>query len=101
MYGGAKNTHHQVLTMAIYKTTSAKVILRKVMRDLNPEDANWIDDGIEWIGEALEHIGASAQLTTEVCILDVKDFKTVMPQSLLHKSVSNETVGGLKVTDQK
>lgn len=88
--------------MAIYKTTSAKVILRKVMRDLNPEDANWIDDGIEWIGEALEHIGASAQLTTEVCILDVKDFKTVMPPDLYYiNQVSiNETVGGLKVTDQ-
>ena len=48
--------------MAIYKTTSSKVILRKVMRDLNPENADWIDDSIEWIGEALEHIGASAQL---------------------------------------
>ena len=48
--------------MAIYKTISSQEIIRKVMRDLKPEDANWIDDAIEWIGEALEHIVASAQL---------------------------------------
>ena len=42
------------------------------------------------------------KLTTEVCILDVKDFKTVMPPDLYYiNQVSiNETVGGLKVTDQ-
>ena len=62
--------------MAIYKTTSSKVILRKVMRDLNPESADWVDDAIEWIGEALEHVGASTQLVTKVCVLDIKDFKT-------------------------
>ncbi len=70
--------------MAIYKTTSAQVILRKVMRDLNPEDANWIDDAIEWIGEALEHIGASAQMETKVCIVDIKDHKGTLPADLYY-----------------
>lgn len=70
--------------MAIYKTTSCQVILRKVMRDLKPEDANWIDDAVEWIGEALEHIGASAQLVTQNCILDIKDHKTALPADLYY-----------------
>jgi len=54
------------------------------MRDLNPEDGNWIDDAVEWIGEALEHIGAAAQLTKKNCILDVTDFKTVLPADLYY-----------------
>ena len=68
--------------MAIYKTTSSQVILRKVMRDLNPENANWVDDAVEWIGEALEHIGAAAQLTQQGCILDVKDLNISNPEAV-------------------
>ena len=45
--------------MAIYKTTSSKVVIRKIFRDLKPDRDNWIDDAIEWIGEALEHIGSA------------------------------------------
>lgn len=88
--------------MAIYKTTSCQVILRKVMRDLNPEDANWIDIAVEWIGEALEHIGASAQLVKKNCIIDIKDFRSPMPADLYYiNQVSiNETVGGMKVSGQ-
>ena len=44
------------------KTISSKVLIRKIFRDLNPSKDNWVDDAIEWIGEALEHIGASSQL---------------------------------------
>lgn len=88
--------------MAIYKTTSCQVILRKVMRDLNPTDGNWIDDAVEWIGEALEHIGASAQLVTKGCILEVKDFKAILPPDLYYiNQVSiNETEGGVAITSQ-
>jgi hypothetical protein len=39
--------------MAVYKTKSSKTIIRKIFRDLKPDnDDNWIDDAIEWIGEA-------------------------------------------------
>lgn len=70
--------------MAIYKTTSSKTILRKVFRDINPNNDNWIDDGIEWIGEALEHIGASAQLEKKVCVLPIKDYKASLPADLYY-----------------
>ena len=45
--------------MAIYKEISSKVIIRKVMRDLKPNHANWIDDAVEWIGEALGQLRSS------------------------------------------
>jgi len=70
--------------MAIYKTISSKVLIRKIFRDLKPSGDNWIDDAIEWIGEALEHIGAASQLCQKQCILDITDHKTLMPSDLYY-----------------
>ena len=70
--------------MAIYKTISSQAIIRKVFRDLRPENDNWIDDAIEWIGEALEHIGASTQLVQKQCVLDVVDHKVLLPSDLYY-----------------
>tara|TARA_R110002020_G_scaffold557_5_gene2830 strand:+ start:6702 stop:7586 length:885 start_codon:yes stop_codon:yes gene_type:complete len=68
--------------MSIYKTISSKVVIRKIFRDLKPSKDNWIDDAVEWVGEALEHIGASSQLCQKQCVLDVTDHKTLMPSDL-------------------
>jgi len=68
--------------MAVYKTISSKVVIRKVFRDLRPDDDNWIDDAIEWIGEALEHIGSSAQLQQKQCVLTVANHKVLLPSDL-------------------
>ena len=70
--------------MAVYKNISSQVIIRKVLRDLKPNNANWIDDAIEWIGEALEHIGASSQLETKNLVLNVKDYKVALPNDLYY-----------------
>tara|TARA_R100001463_G_scaffold17061_7_gene44029 strand:- start:10686 stop:11579 length:894 start_codon:yes stop_codon:yes gene_type:complete len=70
--------------MAIYKTISSKALIRKVFRDLKPQDDNWIDDAVEWIGEALEHIGAAPQLCQKQCVLEIKDHKTLMPTDLYY-----------------
>jgi hypothetical protein len=94
--------------MGIYKTISSKVVLRKVFRDINPNTDNWIDDAIEWIGEALEHIGASTQLETKTCIVDIADYKGVLPNDLYYINqvavntlVSSTTVNELnKLTKQ-
>ena len=66
----------------IYKLVSSKAIIRKVMRDLKPPGDNWIDDAIEWTGEALEHIVATPQLSTKGCVLQIKDWKAIMPNDL-------------------
>ena len=70
--------------MAIYKTKSSKTIIRKIFRDLKPQDDNWIDDAIEWIGEALEHIGASTQLLQKQYVLTVKNHKVLLPTDLYY-----------------
>jgi hypothetical protein len=70
--------------MAVYKTISSKVIIRKIFRDLRPGDDSWVDDAIEWIGEALEHIGASTQLEAKQCVLEVKDHKISLPYDLYY-----------------
>jgi len=70
--------------MAIYKTISSQQIIRKVMRDLAPQDPNWIHDAVEWIGEALEHIGASAQLVKKSCVIDIKNHKNSLPNDLYY-----------------
>lgn len=70
--------------MAVYKTKSSKTIIRKIFRDLKPQDDNWIDDAIEWIWEALEHIGASTQLLQKQCVLTVKNHKVLLPTDLYY-----------------
>ena len=70
--------------MAIYKTISSRVIIRKLFRDLRLQNDNWVDDAIEWIGEALEHIGASTQLVLKNCVLDVKDYRAPLPPELYY-----------------
>jgi|TARA_R100001163_G_C5030122_1_gene170567 hypothetical protein len=70
--------------MAVYKTKSSKTIIRKIFRDLKPQDDNWIDDAIEWIGEALEHIGAASQLLQKQCVLTVANHKVLLPTDLYY-----------------
>ena len=54
------------------------------MRDLKPDDANWIYDAVEWIGEALEHVGAGAHVESKGCVLDIKDFKGTLPADVYY-----------------
>ena len=70
--------------MAIYKHVSSKEIVRKVFRDIKPATADFVHDAIEWIGEALEHIGASAQLCRKQCVLDIKDHRACLPGDLYY-----------------
>tara|TARA_R100000742_G_C4278800_1_gene102107 strand:+ start:1569 stop:2453 length:885 start_codon:yes stop_codon:yes gene_type:complete len=87
--------------MAIYKTVSSKVVIRKIFRDLKPSKDNWIDDAIEWIGEALEHIGAAPQLCQKQCVLDIKDHKTLMPSDLyyINQVAINNSVSPVSSTE--
>jgi hypothetical protein len=70
--------------MAIYKHVSSKEIIRKVFRDLKPATGNWLHDSIEWIGEALEHIGASAQLCTKHAVIPIANHKGALPGDLYY-----------------
>lgn len=88
--------------MAIYKTISSKVVIRKIFRDINPNTDNWVDDAIEWMGEALEHIGAAPQLEIKTCVLTVKDYKAALPNDLyyINQVALNETEEGVIISQQ-
>jgi len=68
----------------IYKNVSSKVVIRKIMRDLRPPGDNWLDDSIEWMGEALAHIGTPAQLLQKTCVLKVVGHKALLPNDLFY-----------------
>tara|TARA_R110002074_G_scaffold158209_1_gene315237 strand:+ start:288 stop:1166 length:879 start_codon:yes stop_codon:yes gene_type:complete len=70
--------------MAVYKNITSRAIIRKIMRDLQTNDDNWIDDSIEWMGEALEHIGASSQLEEKGCVLSINNYRAELPADLYY-----------------
>tara|TARA_B110000858_G_scaffold133209_1_gene151496 strand:- start:297 stop:1163 length:867 start_codon:yes stop_codon:yes gene_type:complete len=85
----------------IYKNISSKAIIRKVFRDLNPSGDNWIEDAIEWIGEALEHIGSAAQFETKRCVIEIVDYKAVLPKCLYYiNQVSSSGITGGQVSTE-
>ena len=83
--------------MAVYKHTSCKSVIRKVMRDIKPNNADWVTDAVEWIGEALEHIGASTQLVRKQKILDISDHRHILPDDLyyINQVAVNNTVSAV------
>ena len=70
--------------MAVYNQITSRAIIRKIMRDLQTTSDNWIDDAIEWMGEALEHIGSSAQLQEKGCVLTIKNYRADLPTDLYY-----------------
>lgn len=70
--------------MAIYKNVSSKEIIRKVFRDIKPRTADFVHDAVEWIGEALEHIGAAPQLCQKQMVIDIADHKGCLPGDLYY-----------------
>jgi hypothetical protein len=67
----------------IYKNISSKYIIAKVYRDLALNDPNYHYDMIEWIGEALDFIGSATQLERKEEILEIENYKTMLPQGLV------------------
>tara|TARA_R110000796_G_scaffold59672_1_gene137685 strand:+ start:2158 stop:3078 length:921 start_codon:yes stop_codon:yes gene_type:complete len=70
--------------MAVYKNISCKPIIRKIMRDLKPNNAEWVIDAVEWIGEALEHIGSSSQLVNKQTVCVIANYRCVLPTDLYY-----------------
>jgi hypothetical protein len=68
-----------------YRTISAGEVIAKIYRDLGSTIGfdNWEQDAFEWIGEALEHIGAGVQLEKKSDVLTIASFKAVLPTDLV------------------
>jgi len=64
----------------IYKLTSINVVINKIIRDLGLEDQEIpFHNYVEWIAEALEHIGNYAQFTEKETTLTVENYIAKFP----------------------
>ena len=66
----------------IYQNISSKSIIAKVFRDFRVQTTEWVDDAIEWMGEALDAIGAVAQFEDKVTILRTSSHTATLPPDL-------------------
>lgn len=64
----------------IYKLTSIKVVINKITRDLGilHEEIPY-QDYIEWMAEALKHIGAYPQFLAKEIVLNVENYRAELP----------------------
>jgi len=62
-----------------YKLTSSKTILAKIYRDLKPNNSNWEQDAVEWIGEVIEFIGYHGIFPKKSETVTVKDHRAQFP----------------------
>ena len=67
----------------IYSSVSSSTIISKLFRDLSLQDAHWISDSIEWMGEALDAIGTPVQMESKVKIAQTSSHKTPLPNMLM------------------
>jgi len=56
-------------------------IVSKVIRDFNPTNSGWINDGVEWMGEAIDNIGTIRHLCKQTSTLSIVDCKITLPCS--------------------
>lgn len=67
----------------ISKMVSSKSVIAKIIADLNlDENQIKISDFNQWIGEAMQKIGAVNQLDHKVVVLKLKDYQTQLPCDL-------------------
>lgn len=67
----------------LYQTTDIRQLVAKLYRDLRLNEATYDLDFVEWIGEALSHIGAYAQFDKKEAVLSVSSFKAALPAGLV------------------
>tara|TARA_Y100000310_G_C20677275_1_gene813820 strand:+ start:1675 stop:2400 length:726 start_codon:yes stop_codon:yes gene_type:complete len=67
----------------LYKSVSSKSVIAKVYRDLQlKENDRWLDM-LEWIGEALAHIGAFSQFEKKQLLgVSVSNYRAILPCDL-------------------
>jgi hypothetical protein len=77
----------------VYSYTSSKEIITKTYRDLGLQRNDWVNDAIEWIGEALDAINAYPQLVDKTHITKTSSHKASLPSDLHKIKEVRYTVG--------
>lgn len=70
--------------MSLYPTVSAKAIVAKAYADLNVQDTRRWQVYMEWIAEALEHIGAFSQYVQKQTDIVISNYRGTVPCDLVN-----------------
>jgi hypothetical protein len=86
----------------IYKSISSKALIAKIYRDFKPNNSSWVNDAIEWMGEAIACINAfHGFIDTSKCI-NIVDYRGKLPcdleqlQGITYCGKKLERTGGIK-----
>lgn len=66
----------------VYNYTSSNRVIAKILRDTGINGNDYINDIIEWIGEALDFIGTQRQLVGKTRIIKTSSFRAPIPSDL-------------------
>jgi len=65
--------------MNTIRTTSSYTILSKINRDFKPDNSDWVNDAIEWIGEGILFIKSFTGLEKGIITKTVEDYRCSIP----------------------
>lgn len=80
--------------MPIVRAVPCDRVIAKVFRDFRPNNSSWTSDAIEWIGEAINAIGAYYSYSELVMCLQVKGYSAPLPCKI-------EQLNGIKYRDMR
>lgn len=63
----------------VYKTCSTQKVIAQFYRDFKPSNSGWVEDAIEWIGEAIEIMGCHQGYSEMFKELHVLDYRVKLP----------------------
>lgn len=75
--------------------TSVGRMIDKIYRDLRPNSPNWEVDAVEWIGEALAHIGSGPQMEKKTAQLPIIQHRAVLPRDFVREEAVFLLAGGV------
>lgn len=68
--------------MAVYQLRSSQSVIAKTKRDMRISRDDWINDAIEWMGEALDAIGTLGQLVDKARVVKTSSHRAPLPSDL-------------------
>lgn len=69
--------------MTTTKQISSESIISQTLRDFKIEDTSWVNDGIDWIGSAIEAIGYHCGFKKKRVTIEVKNHLASLPCDLI------------------
>lgn len=63
----------------VYKTCSINKVIAQIYRDFKPSNSGWVEDAVEWIGDAIDIMKCGGNYTMTSREIEVIDFRAKLP----------------------